>query len=71
MFQIREDLQAVLKSQKSEEKSSIDNPSFLNSFNLPIKNRNELQEINNFLDNQENFKAAVSVVIKHNFCQIF
>lgn len=65
LLQIREDIQTLLEKPQRQE-SPERNSDFLTLFNFPLMTTDGLDEVNNYLINEENFKNAVSSFYPYN-----
>lgn len=62
-MQIREDIQTII--QKVEINHDVEVPVetiFLRSFSFPITEMGELEQVDSYLQNEDNFKQAVSFI---------
>lgn len=69
LLQIREDINVIIRKINMNNLEVPVETDFLRSFSFPIFEKQELEQIDNYLQNEDNFKQAVSFYlnIKHIF----
>lgn len=63
MMQIREDIQTIIQKVKINHDVEVPvETGFLRSFSFPITEMGELEQVDSYLQNEDNFKQAVSFI---------
>lgn len=61
MLQIREDIQTLIERPQNTATPLARKSEFINLFNFPLATLEPLEEVNEYLGNEENFENAVSL----------
>lgn len=67
LLQIREDVQTLIERRQRRDSPLVRNLQFLSLFNFPLTTIEHLEEVNEYLIDEENFNNAVSILINNYF----